>query len=50
VDREVEQSVLVDEVVVDEGVGERAAAVDLQFVAGEFLELGHFGHDVAAEQ
>ena len=35
VDGEVEQAVLVDEVVVDEGVGERAAAVDLQFVAGQ---------------
>jgi hypothetical protein len=32
VDGEVEQAVLVDEVVVDEGVSERAAAVDLQFV------------------
>jgi hypothetical protein len=46
----VEQAVLVDEVVVDERLGELAAAVDLQLVPGPFLQLGYPGSQVAAEQ
>ena len=44
----VQQAVLVDEVVLDEGMSERAAAVNLEFVAWLFLELGDLGGDVAA--
>ena len=43
-----EQAVFVDEVVFDERLGERAAAVYLQLVSRLLLELGDFGRDVAA--
>ena len=48
VHREVEQAVLVDEVVLDQRVGEGAAAVDLELVAGLLLELGDLGREIAA--
>ncbi len=38
-DGKVQQAVLVHKVVLDEGLGQLAAAVDLQFPAGPFLSL-----------
>jgi len=44
-----EQAVFVDEIVLDQCLGQFAAAVHLQFVPRQLLQLGDLGRDVPAQ-
>ena len=50
VHREIEQAVLVDEIVLHQGLGQFAAAVHLKLIPRQFLQLGDLGRDVPAQQ